>query len=67
MSDSFVTPWTVAPQASLVMEFSRQQYWSGLPFPSSRDLPGPGIKSTSPAWQVNSLSLSHLRSREIDT
>ena len=70
MSDSFVTPWTVThppPQAPPAMEFSRQHYWSGLPFPSSRDLPNPGIESSSPAWQVNSLSLSHLRSSEIDT
>ena len=46
MSDS-VTPWTVAHQASLSMEFFRQEYWSGLPFPPSRDLPDPGIKPTS--------------------
>ena len=44
----------------LSMEFSRQQYWSGLPFPSSGDFPNPGIKPTSPAWQVDSLTLSHL-------
>ena len=40
----FVTPWTVACQAPLSMEFSRQEYWSGFPFPSSRDLPDPGIE-----------------------
>ena len=40
----FVTPWTVAHQASLSMEFSRQEYWSGLPFPSPGDLINPGIK-----------------------
>ena len=40
----FVTPWTVAHQASLSMEYSRQEYWSGLPFPSPGDLPHPGIK-----------------------
>ena len=38
----FVTPWTVACQASLSMEFSRQEYWSGLPCPPPRDLPDPG-------------------------
>ena len=40
----FATPWTVAYQASLSMGFSRQEYWSGLPFPSPGDLPDPGIK-----------------------
>ena len=44
-----VTPWTVACQAALSMEFSREEYWSGLPFPSPRDLPDPGIKPGSPA------------------
>ena len=44
----FVTPWTVAYQASPSMEFSRQVYWSGLPFPSPGDLPVPGIEPTSP-------------------
>ena len=43
------TPWTVALQAPLSMEFSRQDYWSGLPFPSPGDLPDPGIKPVSPA------------------
>ena len=56
----FATLWTVAHQALLSMDFSRQEYWSGLPFPSSGDLPEPGIKPTSPAWQVDSLPLSHL-------
>ena len=41
-----VTPWTVAHQASLSMEFSRQEYWSGLPFPPPGDLINPGIKPT---------------------
>ena len=59
VSDSFVTPWTVACQAPLSMGFSRQEYWSGLPFPSLRDLPNPGIKPESPALQVDSLPLSH--------
>ena len=45
----FMTPSTVAPQAPLSMEFSRQQYWSRLPFASPEDLPYPGIKHTSPA------------------
>ena len=49
------TPWTVAHQAPLSMEFSRQEYWSGLPFPSPGDLPDPGIKSRSPALQADSL------------
>ena len=42
-------PWTVAYQAPLSMGFSRQKYWSGLPFPSSEDVPDPGIKPWSPA------------------
>ena len=45
----FVTPWTVAQQAYLSMGFSRQEYWSGLPCPSPRDLPDPGIEPMSPA------------------
>ena len=44
----FVTPWTVACQAPLSMEFSRQEYWSGLPFLSPGELPNPGIDPTSP-------------------
>jgi len=44
------------------MEFFRQEYWSGLPFPSPGDLPDPGMKSMGPAWQEDSLSLSHLGS-----
>ena len=43
----FVTLWTVAHQASLSMEFSRQEYWSRLPFPTSRKLPDPGIEPAS--------------------
>ena len=43
----FVTPWTVAHQAPLSMGFSRQEYWSGPPFPPAGDLPNPGIKPTS--------------------
>ena len=45
----FETPWTVAHQVPLPMEFSRQEYWSGLPFPTPGDPPDPGIKPTSPA------------------
>ena len=50
MSDSLQPPWTVAHWASLSMGFSRQEYWSVLPFPSPGDLPGPGIGPTSPTW-----------------
>ena len=53
------TPWTIAHQASLSMGFSRQEYWSGLPFPSPGGVPDPGIKPRSPALQVDSLHLSH--------
>ena len=49
------TPWTVAYQAPPSMGFSRQEYWSGLPFPSPRDLPNPGIKPGSPALQTDAL------------
>ena len=48
-------PWTVAHQASLSMEFSRQEYWSGLPFPSPGDLLDPGIEPGFPALQADSL------------
>ena len=44
---TLATPWTVARQAPLSMGFSRQEYWSGQPFPSPGDLPDPGIKATS--------------------
>ena len=62
MSDSFVTWCTVIHQAPLSMGFSRQEYWSGLPFPSPGDLPNPEIEPASPALQANSLPLSHQRS-----
>ena len=52
---TIVTPWTVARQAPLSMEFSRQEYRSGLPFPSPGDLPDPGIKPGSPTLQADSL------------
>ena len=54
----FATPWTVALQGPLSMGFSRQEYWSGLPFPSPGDLPNPGIKPGYPAWLADSLPLS---------
>ena len=50
-----MTPHTVACQAPLSMEFSRQKYWSGLPCPSPGDLIDPGIKPRSPALQADSL------------
>ena len=51
----FATPWTVAHQIPLSLEFSRQEYWSGLPFPSPGDFPNPGIKLQSPVLQADSL------------
>ena len=48
VSDTVETPLTVARQAPLSMAFSRQEYWSGLPFPTPGDLPGPGIEPVSP-------------------
>ena len=51
----FAAPWTVARQAPPSMGFSRQGYWSGLPFPSPEDLPHPGIEARSPALQADSL------------
>ena len=55
VSDS-ATPWTVAYQAPPSMGFSRQEYWSGLPFPSPGDLPDPGIEPGSPALQADTLT-----------
>ena len=52
----FATPWTVAHQAPLSVGFSRQEYWSGLPFPSPGDLPNPGIKRGSPALKADALT-----------
>ena len=49
MPDAFVTPQTLACQAPLFIDFSRQEYWNGLSFPTPGDLPEPGIKLTSPA------------------
>ena len=58
VSDS-LTPWTIACQAHLSMEFSRQEYWNGLPFPSPGAVPNPGIEPRSPALQANDLPSSH--------
>ena len=55
----FATPGTVALQASLSMEFSRQEYWSGLPFSPPGDPPNPEIKPGFPAFQADSLQLHH--------
>ena len=49
----FANPWTVAYQAPPSMGFSRQEYWSGLPFPSPGDLPHPGIEPGSPSFQAD--------------
>ena len=52
----FATLWTVAYQAPPSMGFSRQEYWSGLPFPSPGDLPNPGIEPGSPALEADALT-----------
>ena len=52
----FATPWTVAYQASPSRGFSRQEYWSGLPFPSPEGLPDPGIEPRSPALEADALT-----------
>ena len=52
----FVTPWTVAYQAPPSMGFSRQEYWSGLPFSSPGDLTNPGIEPRSPALEADALT-----------
>ena len=51
----FASPWTVVYQASLSMEFPKQEYWNGLPFPSPADLPDPGIEPRSPTLQADTL------------
>ena len=67
VSDS-ATLWTIAHQASLSMGFSRQQYWSGLPFPPPGDLPDPGIKPESPACAGKPMStLSNTNASEFLT
>ena len=50
----FAAPWVAACQAPLSMEFSRQEYWNGLPFPPPGDLPDPGVKPESLALQADS-------------
>ena len=52
---TLATPLTIACQAPLSMRFSRQEYWSGLPFPSPGDIPDPGLKQGSSALQADSL------------
>ena len=59
VSNSFLIPRTVTLQAPLFLGFPREEYWSGLPFSPSGDLPDPGIKPESPALQANSLPLSN--------
>ena len=59
VTSDFATPWTVASQAPLSLEFSRQEYWSGLLFPSPWDLPYSGIKPRSPALQQILYRVSH--------
>ena len=61
--DSFETPWKEDHQAPLSVGFPRQEYWSGLPFPSPGDLSHPGIK---PTWQAVSLPLSHQRNPSLN-
>ena len=58
----FATPWTAAPQAPLPMGFPREEYWSGLPFFSPRDLCDPGIKTVSPALSSVFFTLNHQES-----
>ena len=53
---TFVTPWTIALQFPLSVGFSRQEYWSALPFPSAGDLPDPGIEPGSPTLQADALT-----------
>ena len=59
---TLATPWTVACQAPLFMEFSSQEYWNGLPFPPPGDLPNSGIEHASPAVADGFFTLSHLGS-----
>ena len=61
----FATPWTVVHQAPLSLEFSRQEYWGGLAFPSPGDLPEPGIKPRSSALQADSLPSEPPRTDQI--
>ena len=59
MPNSFVTPWTLPRHTLLSTEFPRQDYWNGLPFPSTEYLSDPGIECISLALQADSLSLNH--------
>ena len=61
----FATPWTVAYQAPQFMDFSRQEYWTGLPFPSPRDLPYPGIKPRSSALRADTLPSAYVLSPQL--
>ena len=65
LSSSSATLWTIAHQAPLSVEFSRQEYWSGLPFSSPGDIPNPWTEPGSPALQADSLPLSHQESPTI--
>ena len=56
----FVTSWSAAHQAPLFMEFSRQEYWGGFPFPTPRNLPNPGIKQCLGQRETDCLPLHHL-------
>ena len=58
---TLANPWTSACQTPLSMEFSRHEYWSGLPFPSPGDLPDPGTEPESPALQTDSLLTRAMR------
>ena len=59
LSNSFAAPWTVAHQAPLSMGFSRQESWSGLPFPPPGDLSDPGVEPMSPALWAGSTGEAH--------
>ena len=61
----FATPWTLAYWAPLSLEFSRQEYWSGLPFPPPEDLPNPGIELRSLALQADALLSEPRASKQI--
>ena len=58
----FATPWAVTHQAPLSMGFSRREYWGGLPFPTTGELPNPGIKPTCPALAVGFFTTKYLGS-----
>ena len=55
---------SIVLQAPLSMGFPSQEYWSGWPFPSPRDLPNPGTEPRSPAWHADSLPLSHHKAKK---